>query len=456
MADLYMLITDTPQGPYPYAGIPWYSTTFGRDGLITAMQMLWCDPGIARGRAAPARRLSGQGTTIRRPTPSRARSCTRCARGEMAVLRRGAVRPLLRQRRFHAAVRAAGRPLCRAHRRHADARASCGRTIEAALGWIDGPGDPDGDGFVEYYRATDKGLANQGWKDSHRRGVPCRRPPRRGADRARRGAGLCLCGQAARRALRAPARPCRSWRTRSRRRRDKLARTLRARVLVPGASRTYALALDGAEAAVPRAHLQCRAGAVHRHRQARARRPRSPRAAAAPSFFSGWGIRTVASEEARYNPMSYHNGSIWPHDNALIALGFARYGMKRAVERVFKGMFDAAHLHGFAPAAGTVLRLPARARARPDALSGRLLAAGLGGRHAVRPVGGLARTGIRPRPCQIRLRNPRLPPFLDRVTLRNLRLDEASVDLCVRRHGDEVSLQVLRSEGQIGVSALYS
>ena len=61
-----------------------------------------------------------------------------------------------------------------------------------------------------------------------------------------------------------------------------------------------------------------------------------------PSFFSGWGIRTVAREERRYNPMSYHNGSVWPHDNSLIAAGFARYGHKIAVDRVFKGLFDAA------------------------------------------------------------------------------------------------------------------
>src|SRR5438132_1194204 len=61
-----------------------------------------------------------------------------------------------------------------------------------------------------------------------------------------------------------------------------------------------------------------------------------------PEFFSGWGIRTIANTEARYNPMSYHNGSIWPHDNALIALGLARYDLKRSLERMFKGLFDAA------------------------------------------------------------------------------------------------------------------
>ena len=100
-----------------------------------------------------------------------------------------------------------------------------------------------------------------------------------------------------------------------------------------------------------------------------------------PAFFSGWGIRTIARDEARYNPMSYHNGSVWPHDNALIAAGFARYGYKDAVMRVFDGLFDAASYMD-------LRRLPelfcgfARRRARPHALSGRLLTAGLGGgRH---------------------------------------------------------------------------
>ena len=96
------------------------------------------------------------------------------------------------------------------------------------------------------------------------------------------------------------------------------------------------------EKAVPRAHLECRAGAVHRHRRPDRAASRRQGAAAA-DFFSGWGIRTVATGEARYNPMSYHNGSIWPHDNALIALGLARYGHKQPVESLFDGLFGAAN-----------------------------------------------------------------------------------------------------------------
>jgi glycogen debranching enzyme len=175
-----------------------------------------------------------------------------------------------------------------------------------------------------------------------------------------------------------------------------------------------------------------------------------------PQFFTGWGIRTVGKEEARYNPMSYHNGSVWPHDNALIALGFARYGFKSAVDRVFTGMFNAASYMelsrlpelfcGFrrAPSQGPTLYPVACApQAWASATPFALLEASLG-------------LEFEPAAKEIRLRNPRLPAFLDEVVLRNLRLGQSSVDLRIRRHGEEVSVQVIRSRGHVQVSAVYS
>ncbi len=140
---------------------------------------------------------------------------------------------------------------------------------------------------------------------------------------------------------------------------------------------TYALALDGEKK--PCQVRTSNAGQVLFTGIAAAdRAARVAKELLQPSFFSGWGIRTVAKEAARFNPMSYHNGSIWPHDNALIALGLSRYDHKRAIETLFGGLLQRRHLYGSAPAAGAVLRLPAPARPWPDALSGRLLAAGLG------------------------------------------------------------------------------
>ena len=169
-------------------------------------------------------------------------------------------------------------------------------------------------------------------------------------------------------------------------------------------------------------------------------------------FNSGWGIRTVAKGEARYNPMSYHNGSIWPHDNSLIALGFARYGFAHSVEQLFKGLFKAAtymdarrlpELYcGFQRQRGrgpTLYPVACSPQAWASATPFTLLEASLG-------------LEFDPGKGEIRLRNPRLPAFLDEVTLRNLRLDSASVDLRVRRHKDAVSLDILRTSGKIQVS----
>jgi len=175
-----------------------------------------------------------------------------------------------------------------------------------------------------------------------------------------------------------------------------------------------------------------------------------------PHFFTGWGIRTVAHGESRYNPMSYHDGSIWPHDNALIALGLARYGLKHSVAQLFKGLFEAATYMdlrrlpelfcGFRRENGrgpTLYPVACAPQAWASATPFTLLEAALG----------LEFDSER---GEIRLRNPRLPVFLNEVVLRELRLGPSSVDLRVRRHGDEVSLEVLHTRGHIQVSIMLA
>ena len=174
-----------------------------------------------------------------------------------------------------------------------------------------------------------------------------------------------------------------------------------------------------------------------------------------PNFFSGWGIRTIANTEARYNPMSYHNGSIWPHDNALIALGLARYGLKRSVERVFKGLFDAATYMemrrlpelfcGFQRGRGrgpTLYPVACSPQAWASATPFTLIEASLG-------------LQFDPAANEIRLHNPSLPSFLDEVVLRNLHLKDSSVDLKVRRHANDVSVEILERRGDIQVSIVF-
>jgi len=446
LRDLRALYTLTPDGGVLAAGIPWYVTIFGRDALIASHQILSIN-------AAPAREAllmlaKHQGTEVddwRDEEPGKILHEVR--QGELA---RAGVVP---HTPYYGSVDST--PwflilLAQYFRWTGDVALADALlpNVEAALRWIDEHGDLDGDGFVEYRTRSARGIRNQGWKDSHDAIVHAdgrlAEPPialsevqayvylakLRIAD-----VFLALGHDARARTLALEA--------------EELRRRFNE-VFWMEDERYFAAALDADKRQVrtvmsnPGHGLYC--GIVDEDKAALL-----AKRLLAPDMFSGWGIRTMSKSAAAYNPMSYHNGSVWPHDNALIAAGLKRYGFARSTNRVATALFDAAieadYLRLPELFCGFTRRTPNRPVSYPVACSPQAWAAG----SPFLLLQAMLGISARAHENLLTVNKPHLPTWLNTVEVRNLSVGSSRISLVFRREGEITSFSLLNREGDVRV-----
>jgi len=443
LRDLVMLRSNLGEATYFAAGVPWFVALFGRDSIITALQTLAYDPRMAE---QTIRLLADfQGKLVnewREEEPGKILHEIRV--GEMASLGEVPHTP------YYGSVDATPLFLILIGE-HAKWTGSLRvfnelkGNVEAALNWIAKYGDGDGDGYVEYYSKTEKGLSNQGWKDSGDAIVntdgTLAVPPialveaqayvymaKRGIAELFRRAGAEERAQTL----------------------DREADDLRDRFnrdfwVEAG---WYALALQKGKKAVE--VLSSNAG--HALWAGIADEGKAKRTAASlmtEEMFNGWGVRTLSAGEVYYNPLGYHLGTVWPHDNSIIAAGLKRYGCDAEALRVFVGMVQtAAHFDG--------RRLPELFGGfhrddygvpvpYPVACQPQAWAAG------AMPYMLTTLLGLEPEGHENRLRvvRPILPEFVNHVEIHNLRIGEALADLRFERAGEGIEVKVRKVDGEL-------
>jgi glycogen debranching enzyme len=440
--DLRMLSTVVDGERIPLAGVPWFVAPFGREMAFVGLETLLLDPRWAQAAASfLARRQGTQDNAFREEQPGKIMHELR--RGELAAMRAIPHTP------YFGSVDATALWLLLVAELAVwtgdlDGFELRSAAVDAALGWIDGAGDPDGDGLVEYERRSRAGLRNQGWRDSadavkHADGSPVEGPVALAETQ-----GYVYY---AKRRLAAVY--------------GQLGDVERAERLSQGAARLkrifnerfwmedegfYAMALDGGKRQV-RPVSSTIGHALWSRIVAEEHVPSVVSRLMAPDMFTGWGVRTISKQTGFYNPVSFYNGSVWPFDTALIANGMKKHGYVQEANRLAWGLVEAATAHEYSRLPEMFCGFTRQSIDRPvsfpmacspDANSSAALFLVL---QSMLGIYAQAEENI------VYVHNPLLPRWLGEVTLSNLRVGRTTMRLRFRREGGQTSFSVLDKQG---------
>ncbi|HEY9364404.1 MAG TPA: amylo-alpha-1,6-glucosidase [Chitinophagaceae bacterium] len=438
-ADIISLLAITPYGKYPFAGVPWYNTAFGRDGLITAMETLWAAPEISRD---VLKFLAVMQATDLNPLkdaePGKIMHETR--NGEMSNT--GEV-PF---KEYYGTIDATPLFVMLAgmyYERTEDVQTitDIWPNIKAALAWINDYGDLDGDGFVEYKHKAENGLTNQGWKDSYdsimyEDGELCEPP-------------IALC-------------EVQAYVYGAKKYAAKLALIFNDNELADRMKKEakemkkkfndefwdedlgcYVLALDKNKKpcrVVSSNAGQCLFTGITDKSKAKIMAKRLTQ----EDIYSGWGIRTLSSTAVRYNPMSYHNGSVWPHDNALIAYGLSLYGQQREVLKIMQSLFDASLFIELQRLPELYCGFTCKPNEGPTAYPVACSPQAWSVAAVFMVLQACLKIEINALEKKVIFNKPTLPEYLSEMSVLNLKLGNQNCHFILRRHDNDVGTTILQ------------